>query len=85
MLVVCIFSFSHSVFCSIKERNHHFNLLSANAFNWVTSKILLFGNGSKMSSLISWMFFERKFQEIILHRPVSIGFFATINSLTKYE
>ena len=47
MLVTSIFSFSHSVFYPVSDRNHHlsysFFLSSANAFNLVTCKILLFG------------------------------------------
>ena len=46
MLVTSIFSFSLNVLYPTKERNNHlsaFNLSSANAFNLVQSKILLFG------------------------------------------
>ena len=54
MLVASIFSFSHSVFYYVKERNHQssnlFNLSSANAFNLVKSKILLFGKELNQSN-----------------------------------
>ena len=48
MLVTSIFSFSLNVFYSVKERDGHFSnadLSSTNAFNFVISKILLFGKG----------------------------------------
>ena len=49
MLVPSIFSFSHSVIYSIMEWNCVFsNLLPANAFNLVKSKILSFGKRVKL-------------------------------------
>ena len=47
MLVTSIFSFSHSIFYSTKERNYHLSNIYRlqNAFNLVMSKILSFGKG----------------------------------------
>ena len=55
MLVTSIFSFCHIVFCCIKVSKREIlilatNLSSANAFNLVTCKILLFGKGLKQLS-----------------------------------
>ena len=57
ILVTSIFTFSHSVFYSIIEIVilATFNLLSANAFNFVTSKILLFGKELKNISKDGWV------------------------------
>ena len=77
MLVTSIFSFSHSLFCSIKEKNYHFvilatfNMLSANAFNLVMSKNLSFGEGLRVKSVSSSnqvlnetnLFFDKKERE----------------------
>ena len=54
MLVTSIFSISHSVFYSIKERNHHFNniyfvVCKIYAFNLDQAKILLFGKELTLS------------------------------------
>ena len=56
MLVTSIFSFSHNVFYTVKDRNHHFShiiLSSANAFNLVTPKILSFGKELKFELSLS--------------------------------
>ena len=45
LLVTSIFTFSHIVFCAIKERKPKFNLLSANSFILNQSKTLLFNKG----------------------------------------
>ena len=64
MLDTSIFSFFPRVFYPIKERNHNyttatFNLLSANAFNFVLSKTLSFDKGfNQFFSTLSTMILQ---------------------------
>ena len=57
LLVTSIFSFSHNVFYSIKDRNDRlcsFILSSANAFNSDKDQIMLSGNGLILNQTISY-------------------------------
>ena len=64
MLVISIFSFSHSVFYSVKKGEivilATFNLSSANAFNLVMSKIVSFGKGLNGTQNLTLSFKAKK-------------------------
>ena len=87
MLVTSIFSFSHGVFSSIKEKKivilSTFDLSSANVFNLVTSKMLSFGNGFKeiRSQCMSTKFGE---DHVIQNRSFMTDSLEIISSHKKY-